>query len=134
VAVDVIVVDASIVYEVVSQGVHRDVALSTLLTHDDVVTPAILDAEVLGIIKRDQYRGLLDDTGAAVAVNDLLSWPGERFAITPLVERVWHLRANVRVWDAFYVALAEALGAPVITMDQRLARATGPRCEFITLP
>ena len=133
-AVDVIVVDASIVYEVVGQGVHRDIALSTLLTHDDVVTPAILDAEVLGIIKRDRDRGLLDETGAALAVNDLLSWPGERFAITPLVERVWDLRANVRVWDAFYVALAEALGAPVMTMDQRLARASGPRCEFVMLP
>lgn len=129
-----IVVDASIVYEVVAQGVHRDVALSTLLMHGDVVTPAIVDAEVLGIIKRDRYRALLDDTAADLAVNDLLSWPAERFSITPLVERVWNLRANVRVWDAFYVALAEALDAPVVTMDQRLARAMGPRCEFITVP
>lgn len=130
----VIVVDASVVYEIVAQGRGRDVALDALLQYEDALAPGILDAEVVGIIKRDRVRGVLDETGAALAIRDLRSWPIERFAIAPLVERVWQLHSNVRTWDAFYVALAEALDAPMITMDRRLARASGPRCDFITLP
>ena len=129
-----IVVDASAMFEVVAQGSHRDAVISVLLEQEDAAAPAILDAEVVGIIRRDRLRRLLDATGADVALHDLRTWPGARVPITPLIERAWELRENVRVWDAFYVALAEALEVPLITMDHRLARATGPRCEFITIP
>jgi predicted nucleic acid-binding protein len=40
------------------------------------------------------------------------------------------LREGVRGWDAFYVALAEALDAPLLTLDPRLRRAHGPRCAI----
>jgi predicted nucleic acid-binding protein len=49
-----------------------------------------------------------------------------------LSQRVWELRNNVRTSDAYYVALAKALRCPLLTLDQRLARATGPECEFVT--
>ncbi|MEZ5239295.1 MAG: hypothetical protein R2716_10245 [Microthrixaceae bacterium] len=48
--------------------------------------------------------------------------------MTGLLGRVWELRANLTGYDATYVALAEALGAPLVTADGRLARASGPRC------
>ena len=54
--------------------------------------------------------------------------PGERFGHRALLERAWELRATVRGWDAMYVTLAEVLEVPLITLDGRLARATGPRC------
>jgi len=47
-------------------------------------------------------------------------------------ERVWQLRANVTPYDAWYVALAEALDVPLATLDLRLATAPGPRCRFLT--
>ncbi len=47
-------------------------------------------------------------------------------------ERVWQLRHSVSIYDAWYVALAEALDAPLATLDLRLTRANGPRCEFLT--
>lgn len=50
--------------------------------------------------------------------------------IEPLLPRIWELREDVTTADAAYVALAEHLGAPLVTTDARLARASGPRCEF----
>jgi len=38
----------------------------------------------------------------------------------------------VRGYDALYVALAEALDAPLLTLDRRLARASGLRCAVET--
>lgn len=50
-----------------------------------------------------------------------------------LLDRAWELRANVRGWDAMYVALAELLDATLLTTDARLARAVGPRCRIDVL-
>jgi predicted nucleic acid-binding protein len=47
---------------------------------------------------------------------------------TPLLARCWELRDNLTIYDAVYVALAEALQAPLLTGDRRLAGSTGPRC------
>jgi predicted nucleic acid-binding protein len=70
----------------------------------------------------------IDETTAVLAVEDLSLWPGERFGHRALLERAWELRATIRGWDAMYVALAEVLDAPLITLDGRLAKATGPHC------
>ncbi len=49
----------------------------------------------------------------------------------PFAERVWALRETVSAYDAWYVALAEALDAPLATLDVRLTQAPGPRCSFL---
>lgn len=66
-------------------------------------------------------------------VAGLHDWPGERFGHRPLLERAWRLRETVRGWAAMYVALAELLGAALITRDLRLAEAPGPRCPIEVL-
>ncbi len=53
------------------------------------------------------------------------------FAFEPLASRVWALHPTVTAYDAAYVALAEELDAPLATLDRRLARASGPTCEFL---
>ena len=58
----------------------------------------------------------------------------ELYPFAPLAARIWELRAGVRWYDGWYVALAELLGAPVATLDRRLAHSAGPRCEFRTPP
>jgi len=63
------------------------------------------------------------------AVEDLRDWPGERFGHRLLLTRAWELREHVRTWDALYVALAEALGATLLTFDERLARTAGSTCD-----
>jgi predicted nucleic acid-binding protein len=50
-----------------------------------------------------------------------------RYPHAPLAARIWDLRENLTAYDAAYVALAETLGAPLITMDARLAQAPGIR-------
>ena len=61
---------------------------------------------------------------------DLRDWPGQRVGHRLLLDRAWELRESVRGWDAFYVALAEALDATLLTMDARLSRAHGPLCPI----
>ena len=95
--------------------------------------PHIVDIEVFGLIGRDHLAGTIDETLAALAVEDLRSWPGERFGHRALLTRAWELRHGVRGWDAAYVALAEILDATLVTLDRRLARATGLRCRIEAL-
>lgn len=125
-----LVVDASVLYEVLTNGEHAAAARALLATEPDQAAPQLIDAEVIGLLRRDAMQGSLDETSAHLAVLELASWPADRFAMSPFLDRVWELRANVRTWDAFYVALAEALDCRVVTLDRRLAAATGPRCEI----
>lgn len=94
----------------------------------DQAAPHVIDVEVLGVIRAQHLRGRLDGTAAAQAVDDLRDWPGERFGHRGLLERAWQLRGSIRGWDAFYVALAEAFDATLLTLDARLARSHGPTC------
>ena len=92
--------------------------------------PHVIDVEVFGIIRRLRMTGDIDGTAASLAIDDLALWPGERYGHRALLDRAWELRATVRGWDAMYVALAEVLDVPLITLDGRLARAAGPRCSI----
>ncbi|MGI8791880.1 MAG: type II toxin-antitoxin system VapC family toxin [Acidimicrobiales bacterium] len=128
-----LVVDASVLYEVVADTPQAERFRDRLLGDTDHAAPHLIDAEVLGVIRRHNLDGHLDGTTAAQAVADLRDWPGLRYGHGPLLERAWELRANVRSWDALYVGLAEALGATLITSDTRLATAAGPTCAIEVL-
>lgn len=123
-----LVVDASVLFEVVADTPGSDRLRERLAEDEDHVAPHLVDAEVLSVIERQHRIGTLDATAASQAVEDLRLWPGERWSHRPLLARAWELRGNVRSYDALYVALAEALQATVLTLDQRLARAPGLRC------
>lgn len=97
------------------------------------MAPHLVDAEVLAVIESHHRQGALDDTSAFQAVEDLSSWPGERWPHRPLLARAWELRNNVRAYDALYVALAETLDATLVTLDERLARAPGIECRVEVL-
>jgi predicted nucleic acid-binding protein len=123
-----LIVDASCLFEVVSRYPRAEQIRARLDTGPALAAPHVIDVEVLSIIRRDHLRGLLDGTAAQLATEDLRDWPGERYSHRPLLDRAWELRQNVRAWDAFYVALAEALDATLITRDRRLGRVHGLRC------
>jgi len=125
-----LIVDASCLAEVLVNGLHSEAVRQAMLSDTDLVAPHVIDAEVLGTIRFLYLRGYLDGTAAYQAVEDLRSWPGDRFGHRLLVERAWELRDTVRSWDALYVALAELTGSALITLDLRLARAPGPRCDI----
>lgn len=129
-----IVVDASCLAEVLVNGRIAERIRSRLAEDPDHAAPHIVDVETFGVIRRLHLTDSIDKTTAALAIEDLALWPGERFGHRALLDRAWALRESVRGWDAMYVALAEVLDAPLITLDARLASATGPRCrvELVT--
>jgi predicted nucleic acid-binding protein len=128
-----LVVDASCLFEVVADTPRSGQVAARLAADADHAAPHVIDVEVLGVIRAQHLRGTLDSTAAGQAVTDLRDWPGERFGHRWLLDRVWQLRDSVRGWDAFYVALAEAFDATLLTLDARLARAHGPTCRIEVL-
>ena len=89
--------------------------------------PHVMDLEVLHALRRQALRGVLSVARGAEAVEDLADIAFVRYPHVPLAGRIWELRENLTAYDAAYIALAEALDAPLITMDARLARAPGIR-------
>jgi predicted nucleic acid-binding protein len=123
-----LIVDASCLYEVVVDAAQAESVRERLAADEDHAAPHIIDGEVMSVIRRDRLLGRLDATAANQAIDDLRDWPGERFGHRSLLERAWQLRENVRAWDAMYVALAEALDGTLLTLDRRLATASGVGC------
>jgi len=128
-----LVVDASCLAEVVLAGPDAEPVRGRLAGDPEQAAPHLVDAEVLGVVRRAHLRGELDGTAARQAIEDLESWPAARVDHRPLLERAWELRNSLSAPDALYVALAEALDATLLTLDRRLTRAGGTRC-LIELP
>jgi predicted nucleic acid-binding protein len=123
-----LVVDASCIAEIVLAGPDAEPVRERLEHDPEQAAPHLVDAEVLGVVRRTHLRGELDRTAAHQAIDDLGSWPATRVDHRPLLERAWQLRDSLSAPDALYVALAETLDATLLTLDRRLARAKGPRC------
>lgn len=87
--------------------------------------PAHFDLEVVGVIRRYAARGELGERDAAIAFGHSQTLPLRRWELRPLLRRAFALWTTHATTDALYVALAEALRAPLLTTDARLARSSG---------
>lgn len=87
--------------------------------------PELFELEVLNVLRRYSVVGGLRDGRALDALAALGDLGVTLYPHPPLRHRVWALRENLTAYDAAYVALAEALGAVLVTVDARLARAPG---------
>ena len=96
--------------------------------------PEFLLAEASNILRRLEISGRISPLEATASHRDMLRMDIALFPFAPYAERVWSLRGNLTSYDAWYVALAESLDYPLVTLDRRLSRASGPRCDFITPP
>ena len=92
--------------------------------------PHLIDLEVLQILRRLERAGLVSADRAAEAINALSELRLVRHGYRTLAGRVWTLRHNLSAYDAVYIALAEALEAPLVTTDARLASAPGHDAEI----
>ncbi len=120
------VIDASVLVTVLSDGEHAAWAEEQLLvggTPRSLWAPHLIDAEVGNSLRRLVAAGEIEDHVAATALSDLAALPLRRIVHTGLLDRAWELRHNFSFYDGLYVALAELLGAPLLTVDGRLARA-----------
>ncbi|MGH3040909.1 MAG: type II toxin-antitoxin system VapC family toxin [Gaiellaceae bacterium] len=126
-----IVIDASVLANVVGddgQDGHR--ARGELRDVADLSAPDLVDVETVSVLRKRWLAGTLSDQRFAAAVEDLEHLAFERVPVLRLMRRAYELRANVSAYDASYVALAELLGCELLTADQRLAKAPGPRCTI----
>lgn len=121
-----IVLDASVGAELALRTVTGARAAARLgRAADTLHAPHLIDLEVASVLRRLEAIGSIDRLGARVALDELLAIDLQRYAHDLLLPRIWQLRGNLTCYDAAYVALAEALGAPLLTCDARLAAAPG---------
>jgi predicted nucleic acid-binding protein len=99
-----------------------------------LAAPRLMPFEAASALRRLELRGLLDAENATAAHHELRGLDVKTWPHAEVAQRAWELRASVSYADACYVALAELLDAPLVTLDRRLARAPGPRCAFLTPP
>jgi len=92
---------------------------------DTLHTVHLLDVEFAQVLRRLVREGTLAPGRAEEAMEDLIALRLTRYAPALLLKRIWGLRQNLSAYDAAYVALAEALKAPLITRDQKIAAAPG---------
>jgi predicted nucleic acid-binding protein len=124
-----IVVDASAAAAALAgDDAQGEAARARLADDPDQHAPALVDVEVVSTVRRLLRVGTIDDARAQQALDDLAAHPVVRYPHVALLPRIWELRHDVTPYDAAYVALAEALGAVLLTADSRLANAPGPRC------
>ena len=110
----------------------RASSLRLRLREEQIHAPHLIDLEVTHALRRLFLTGDLRAERAREALMDLSQFPLTRHPHYPFLERIWQLRANVTAYDAVYVALAETLDAPLLTLDVRLTRAVaGVRVEVV---
>ena len=102
------------------------------LVGQPVAAPEIVLPEAGNILRRLELVGRSDAHDIHDAFASLMRLEVELFSFMPFADRVWELRHNLTCYDAWYVALAEMLDCPLVTLDRRLSRAPGPTCEFVT--
>ena len=127
-----IVVDASIVVEVLLRS-DAGAALEERLLEggDPLHAPHMLDVEVANVLRRCVLRGDIDERHGRDSYRDLAALSIKRHGHQPLLERIWQLRHNLTAYDAAYLALAESLGAPLLTRDSALASVAGRRARVV---
>lgn len=129
-----IVVDASAVLEVLLNTPDGAGIAARLFTAGETLhAPHLLDLEIAQVLRRYARSGELSVERGAEVLEDLVDLPLVRYPHDFLLPRIWELRDNVTAYDAAYLALAEALVAPLVTRDAALAssRAHRARVEVI---
>lgn len=128
-----IVVDASVIVTGLADDGDDGDRVRERLRGERLVAPHVIDLEVVSAWRRLLSAGHVDERRVTLALADLDALRLDRVAHGPLVARCWDLRHNLTVYDAAYVALAELLGADLLTADARLAAAPGIRCRVEVL-
>ena len=126
------VIDSSvIVAALVDSGPHGDWA-EEVLAGGLLQAPELVRVEATNIFRRLERAKLITTPEANAAQDDLMQLDIDCFPFEPFAERIWELRHNVTSYDAWYVAIAEALKLPLATLDEPLSKSNGVTCKFLT--
>jgi predicted nucleic acid-binding protein len=132
----VLVVDTSAVLSALAAAAPSRELLERLAADRDLHAPHLIDVELLHALRRLCLSGDLSEDRAADARTDFRELALVRYPHEELADRIWELRHNLTAYDAAFVALAEALGAPLVTCDGKLAAAPahGAQVELFAHP
>ena len=127
-----IIVDASALLDVLLRTPAADAVEDQVFAPGETLhAPHLIDVETAQVIRRYAANGNIDGERGRLALADLADFPLQRYPHDFLLPRIWSLRNNLTAYDAAYVALAEALDAPLLTRDRRLAAAAGHHARII---
>jgi predicted nucleic acid-binding protein len=130
-----LVPDASALVAFLTGGENAEEVRTQLLKHGRALwAPHLVDAEVGHVLRRAVLVGELAQSAASAALEDLGDLPLRRASHRGLLARAWALRRNLSFYDALYIALAERLRAPLLTLDARIAGAPGVRAQVLSIP
>ncbi len=126
-----IVIDSSVVVAaLVDSGPNGDWA-EEVLGSGLLLAPEMVCAEATNIFRRLERAKLITASEANAAQDDLMQLDIELFPFEPFASRIWELRHSVTSYDAWYVAIAEALNLPLATLDEPLSKSNGVTCKFL---
>ena len=129
-----VVTDASVLVAVLVDSGREGKWAESAVAEGSLAGPELALAEASNILRRLEQAGKISRLEANSAHRDLLRLDLELFPFAPFADRVWALRNNLTSYDAWYVALAEVLDCPLVTIDRKLSRASGPRCQILVPP
>lgn len=125
-----LVLDASALVAVLTDGGGAGAAVAGALAGSALAAPDLLPFEAANVLRRLELGGHIAPDTAALAHGDLLDLVVQLWPYASLAAQAWRLRGNLTLHDASYVALAGQLDVPLVTLDQRLARAA-LTCEVL---
>jgi predicted nucleic acid-binding protein len=121
-----IVVDASLLVDLLLGAADAGILIERLRgVEEPLHAPEVVDLEFLQTARRHERNGKVPASRAEGALRDLAAFPLRRHSHRRYLDRIWELRGNLTAYDAAYVALAEGLGATLLTRDAKLAASPG---------
>jgi predicted nucleic acid-binding protein len=127
----VIVLDTSAMVELL---VGRDAIadeIRALAVGQRLAMPHAIDLECASTLRGLVNGGKLPADEAERALDLLAKMNVKRYGHAALLPRIWQLRNNMWPYDAAYVALAESLSAQLVTIDAKIEKVPGIRCEVV---
>lgn len=128
------VVDASVLVAALVDSGPEGTWSEETVVEGSLIAPELALVEASNVLRCLEQSCEISHVEASFAHASLLRLELDLFPFVPFAERVWELRTNLTCYDAWYVAIAESFDCSLATLDRRLSRASGPKCEIVIPP